>query len=94
MIPGAQKVDGADIGVSQCGGGGGLGTADDMNEKTVCCKKIPFKYLNIAYLNIMYDFLSATSQPFRVTFLSDTYEVDTAAILEGILFVFLRVAQL
>ena len=38
MIPGAQKVDGADIGVSQCGGGGGLGTADDMNEKTVCCK--------------------------------------------------------
>ena len=38
MIPGAQKTDGTNLPVSQCGNGLGLITATDTGSKTVCSK--------------------------------------------------------
>ena len=39
MIPGAAKPDGTPLGnASQCGGKSGLGTANEVGEKTVCSK--------------------------------------------------------
>ncbi len=79
MIPGAITAGTPEVVKKDqvCGNKKGLVTATNGDAKTICCKQTIFNFVGIK--NIVILCFAARNMPFRVEFLSDSYEMTGAA---------------